>query len=142
MRKRQCGFLAILLAASFWPACKSGALKSEPLSQPTPQTVAQSTLSETPAPEIVAPAPPSFKKTFVGTIGDNLAIQMDIERDGSKITGNYFYDKPGAYNLETKLLNLKGSVDREGNVTLNESGHDMETSKERTTGTFTGKLGL
>src|SRR5262249_20252473 len=136
--KRQLSFLAILLAASFPLACKSGAQKNEAPAQPTPRYVGQATLIEPRAPEVVTAAPSSFKKTFVGTIGDKLAVQMDIERDGSKITGSYFYDKPGAYNLAYKLLDLNGKVDKEGNVTLDESGY--ETGEKKLTGTFKGKL--
>src|SRR5262245_6822571 len=140
MMKRQFRILAIFVASSFWLACKSEAPRNEAETRPTPQSLTQSAAGLTPAPEIVTTAPSNFKKTFVGTIGDNLAVQMDIERDGSKIKGDYFYDKPGAYNLADKLLNLNGKVDKDGNVTLNESRYDPESGKEKPTGTFNGKL--
>jgi hypothetical protein len=67
---------------------------------------------------------------------------MDIEREGAKITGNYFYDKPGAWNLADKLLDLNGKVDKDGNVTISETNYDNEAGTEKKTGAFTGKLDL
>ncbi|MGH9843408.1 MAG: DUF3298 and DUF4163 domain-containing protein [Blastocatellia bacterium] len=139
MNKPTC-FLMILLIISLLPACKSGPAQTQAPAQPSPQALMQSTPEPTPAPEVVTAAPTNFKKTFVGTIGDNLAVQMDIERNGAKITGNYFYDKPGAWNLADKLLDLNGKVDKDGNVTLNESSYEGDTGKEKLTGTFKGKL--
>ncbi len=139
MNKPTC-FLAILLIVSLLPACKSGPPQTQAPTQPSPQSLAQATPEPTPTPEVVTAAPTNFKKTFVGTIGDNLAVQMDIERNGAKITGNYFYDKPGAWNLADKLLDLKGKVDKDGNVTLNETSYEGDTGKEKLTGTFKGKV--
>jgi Deacetylase PdaC/Protein of unknown function (DUF3298) len=122
-------------------ACKSAPRQSQAPVQPSPQALAApATQTPPPSPETIGPAPAAFKKTFVGTIGDNLAVQMDIERAGAKISGSYFYDKPGAWNLAHKLLDLNGAVDKDGNVTIRETNSDPETGAEKRTGVFTGKL--
>jgi hypothetical protein len=139
MKKTVC-LAAIILSVLLMPACKSTPTKTEAPAQPSPQALASSVPEPTPVPEVVMAAPTSFKKTFVGTIGDNLAVQMDIEREGAKITGNYFYDKPGAWNLADKLLDLNGKVDKDGNVTISETNYDNEVGTEKKTGAFTGKL--
>ena len=65
---------------------------------------------------------------FRGTIGNSLAIEMTITRDGDRLTGTYFYPKVG------KNINLGGTVDKDGNVELKESA---EGGKD--TGVFKGK---
>src|SRR5712671_5617038 len=65
---------------------------------------------------------------FRGTIGNNLAIEMTLTRDGDRLTGTYFYPKVG------KNINLAGTVDKDGNVELKESD---ESGKD--TGVFKGK---
>ncbi len=65
---------------------------------------------------------------FRGTIGNNLAIEMTLTRDGDRLTGTYFYPKVG------KNINLTGTVDKDGNVELKESD---ESGKD--TGVFKGK---
>src|SRR5215831_2506742 len=52
---------------------------------------------------------------FRGTIGTNLKIEMTLIRAGESVTGTYFYPKVG------KNIELKGSVDKSGNVDLRES---------------------
>jgi hypothetical protein len=129
-------FFGFLFAA----ACSSAPPPPPAAADVSPQAIAPPAPSPTLTPEFIGPAPAVFKKTFIGTIGENLAVQMDIERDKTGIQGNYFYDKPGAYNLAGKLLDLKGKVDNEGTVTLNESNQDPETGEEKQTGVFKGKL--
>ena len=68
---------------------------------------------------------------FRGTIttgADNLAIEMNLVRDGERLNGNYFYPKVG------KNIALGGTIDKGGNVELKESD---ESGKQ--TGTFKGK---
>jgi hypothetical protein len=65
---------------------------------------------------------------FRGTIGNNLAIEMTLTRDGDRLTGTYFYPKVG------KNINLAGTVDKDGQVELKESD---ESGKD--TGVFKGK---
>ncbi len=51
---------------------------------------------------------------FKGSIGNSNGLQMKLTRDGEKLTGTYFYQKIGA------RIDLKGTIDRDGNVTLEE----------------------
>jgi len=51
---------------------------------------------------------------FKGSIGNALDLQMKLVREGEQLTGNYFYQKVG-----TKI-DLHGTVDKDGNVTLEE----------------------
>jgi hypothetical protein len=51
---------------------------------------------------------------FKGSIGSSNGLQMKLIRDGEKLTGSYFYQKIGA------RIDLKGTVDKDGNVTLEE----------------------
>ncbi|HXM34168.1 MAG TPA: RsiV family protein [Pyrinomonadaceae bacterium] len=66
-------------------------------------------------------------KFFKGSIGSSLGLQMKLVRDGEQVTGNYFYQKVG-----TRIA-LKGTVDRTGNVTL-----DEYDSGGKQTGSFKG----
>jgi hypothetical protein len=59
-------------------------------------------------------APTGQSKYFKGSIGNNLGLQMKLVRDGEQITGNYFYQKAGA------RIQLKGAIDKTGNLTLDE----------------------
>lgn len=67
------------------------------------------------------------KYFFRGTIA-NLSIEMQLLRDGERLTGTYFYPRIG------KNISLTGTVDKDNNVTLTESD---DTGKQ--TGTFKGK---
>ena len=51
---------------------------------------------------------------FKGSIGNAVDLQMKLVREGEQLTGNYFYQKVG-----TKI-DLRGSIDKDGNVTLEE----------------------
>jgi len=53
-------------------------------------------------------------KYFKGSIGTSLDLQMKLFRTGEQLTGNYSYLKVG-----TKI-DLRGAVDRDGNVSLQE----------------------
>jgi len=53
-------------------------------------------------------------KYFKGSIGDSLDLKMKLTRAGEQLTGNYYYKKVG-----TKI-DLRGIVDKDGNVTLEE----------------------
>ena len=65
---------------------------------------------------------------FRGTIANNLSVEMNLVRDGERLTGTYFYPRVG------KNINLAGTVDKDGNVELKESD---ESGKD--TGVFKGK---
>jgi Protein of unknown function (DUF3298)/Deacetylase PdaC len=66
-------------------------------------------------------------KYFKGSIGSTLGLQMKLVRDGDSLAGNYFYQKVG-----TKI-DLKGTVDKEGNLALEEFD-----SSGKPTGVFKG----
>jgi hypothetical protein len=51
---------------------------------------------------------------FKGSIGTGLGMQMKLLREGDKLTGSYSYVKVG------KKIDVRGSVDQGGNVTLEE----------------------
>ena len=60
---------------------------------------------ETPAPQT---------KYFKGSIGTSLDLQMKLVRTGDQLAGSYFYQKIGT------RINLRGNVDKDGNLTLEE----------------------
>src|SRR2546425_2023168 len=51
---------------------------------------------------------------FKGSIGSSNGLQMKLTRDGDRLTGTYFYQKIGA------KIDLKGTIDKDGSVTLEE----------------------
>lgn len=53
-------------------------------------------------------------KFFTGSIGSALGLEMKLVREGDKLTGSYFYQKIG------KKIDVRGTVDAGGNVTLEE----------------------
>lgn len=82
-----------------------------------PPTAAPGTA--TPAPELShtqaggeTPAPQT--KYFKGSIGSSLDLQMKLVRTADQLAGSYFYQKIGT------RINVRGNVDRDGNLTLEE----------------------
>lgn len=71
--------------------------------------------------------PKGQSKFFKGSIGGTLGLQMRLVREGDRLTGSYFYQKVG-----TKI-DLRGSVDQKGNVSLEEFD-----SSGKQTGIFQG----
>lgn len=67
------------------------------------------------------------KRFFKGSIGSALDLQMKLVREGDKISGSYFYQKVGT------RIELKGTIDNEGNMVLEEFD-----SGGKQTGVFTG----
>ena len=57
---------------------------------------------------------PVDTKYFKGSIGTTLDLQMKLVRSGDQLTGSYFYQRIG-----TKI-DLRGTVDKDGNVSLEE----------------------
>ena len=53
-------------------------------------------------------------KYFKGSIGDALDLQMKLIRSGDQLNGSYSYQKVGT------RISLRGTVDKEGNLTLDE----------------------
>src|ERR1700730_5322442 len=76
-------------------------------------------LATTPSPEqyhqggVVSAVPAKF---FKGSIGNTLGLQMKLTREGEQLSGNYFYQKVGT------RIDVKGTVDKDNNVTLEEIG--------------------
>jgi hypothetical protein len=67
-------------------------------------------------------------KFFRGSIGNALDLQMKLQREGDALTGSYFYQKVG------QKIDLRGTIDKDGNVTLDE----FDASGKQT-GTFKGQ---
>ena len=133
--KNLLSLLALALFVSPHQACKSGTAKSDPNAATAKQN------QTSPANETAVPAPPTFREDFVGTIGNKYDISMSLERKGADLTGSYFYEQAGAFNVyefEKKALKLKGLIDGDGNVTLAETSD--ETGNPQKTGEFKGKL--
>jgi hypothetical protein len=84
----------------------------------TPPPTAPPPGSATPSPELShasggeTPAPQT--KYFKGSIGSSLDLQMKLVRTGDQLAGSYFYQKIGT------RINLRGNVDKNGNLTLEE----------------------
>lgn len=66
-------------------------------------------------------------KYFKGSIGNSLDLQMKLTRSGDQLNGSYSYQKIGA------RIDVRGTVDKEGNLTLQEFD-----SGGKQTGLFTG----
>jgi hypothetical protein len=133
--KNLLSLLALALFVSPHQACKSGTTKSGPNAAPATQN------QTSPPNETAVPAPPTFREGFVGTIGNKYDISMSLERKGADLTGRYFYEQVGAFNVyesEKKALKLKGLIDGDGNATLTETSG--ETGNPHKTGEFKGKL--
>lgn len=75
--------------------------------------------------EIVA----DFTKTFQGTINNKYEITMTLTKKSTVITGSY------KYKTQTNSLNLKGTIDANGNLNVNEFN-----DKGSITGVFKGKI--
>lgn len=58
--------------------------------------------------------PVAQTKHFKGSIGSSLDLQMKLVRTGDQLAGSYFYQKIGT------RIDLRGSVDKDGNMTLEE----------------------
>ncbi len=68
-----------------------------------------------------------FIKTFEGKINNKFPITFKITANNGQITGTYFYNKVG------KDLKLKGTIDKDGNISLTEYDE-----KGNSTGLFKG----
>jgi hypothetical protein len=109
---------SVLIAILSSTACRKQT--SVVTTAPSPTPVAQ----EAPAGGVTQAGDKYF---FRGTIA-NLSIEMQLLRDGERLTGTYFYPRIG------KNITLTGTVDKDNNVTLNEAD---ESGKQ--TGIFKGK---
>jgi Protein of unknown function (DUF3298)/Deacetylase PdaC len=91
-------------------ACRKGSTPPAASSMPPPTATPAEQLNH---PIGGATAPPQTKY-FKGSIGTSLDLQMKLVREGDQVTGSYFYEKIGT------RINLRGTVDKDGNLTLQE----------------------
>lgn len=138
LRKIAC-LLALALLTSL-QACKDETTKLNLGAQPSPTGQTSPQPDSQQATKTVVAVPSEFSATFTGAIDSRRAIRMELERKGSELTGSYFYERPGAFNMAMKTLELKGRVDAEGNATLIETAYNPQTGAEQKTGEFKGKL--
>jgi hypothetical protein len=113
----------ILIAALFVTVAVAGCRKA---AAPAATTVTAPTGQELQHPQSGA-ATVVETRFFTGSIGSALDLQMKLQREGDKLSGSYFYQKVG-----TKI-DLRGTVDENGNVTLEEFD-----SAGKQTGVFKG----
>jgi len=104
-------FCAVVLIAS---ACKR---ETSTTSTPTESTGS----AERQHPESGA-ATVAETRFFDGSIGNALDLQMKLVREADKLSGSYFYQKVGT------RIQLSGSIDKEGNVTLEEYDNNGKQS--------------
>jgi uncharacterized protein DUF3298/peptidoglycan-N-acetylmuramic acid deacetylase PdaC-like protein len=119
VKKRLATSLLLLFGLVVAGACRKQISEQHPAASPTPASA-----QNAPAGGTVQAGDKYF---FRGTIA-NLSIEMQLLRDGDRLTGTYFYPKVG------KNIALTGTVDSSGNVTLTESD---DAGKQ--TGLFKGK---
>ncbi len=100
----------LILFASLIGCRKSSNPTLAPAASPSPATP-QSQLNH---PEGGDVATAGEVKYFKGSIGNSLDLQMKLNRSNDQLTGNYYYEKVG-----TKI-DLRGTLDKGGNVTLEE----------------------
>ena len=110
----------LLLALISLGACKRGPAAN---SDSSPANATEQ--SPQPAGGAAAAAETKF---FRGSIGSALGLQMKLVRQGENLVGSYFYQKVG-----TKI-DLRGTIDKDGNVTLEEFD-----SAGKQTGIFKGQ---
>src|SRR5437588_12294336 len=89
-----------------------GACRKRPpvTSTPAPNSSAPTTT----ATDLHHPTELAQTKFFKGSIGNSSDLQMKLIRDGQSLKGSYFYQKVGT------RIDLKGAVDPQNNVTLEE----------------------
>ncbi|MBO0860112.1 MAG: DUF3298 domain-containing protein [Chloracidobacterium sp.] len=140
MKKIPC-LLALALFGGSLQACLSRAEKSDTNAQQAAQYQASPQPGAPPASETAVPAPSKFDDDLTGSIG-NHAVSMSLKRDGADLTGNYSYDRAGAFNGGASWLDLKGRIDAAGNVTLTETIGEIDDPRKtgEKTGEFIGKL--
>ena len=99
--------LPLLIALAGLTACKRSSAPNE-----------RGTTSDNAAPQAQRAAggtmPQGQTKFFAGSIGETLGLQMKLVREGESLTGSYSYQKVGT------RINLRGTIDKDGNVILAE----------------------
>ena len=64
---------------------------------------------------------------------------MELTREGSKLTGSYFYARTGASNVAERTLSLEGKIEKDGQVSLAETAFSSDGPDQKT-GEFKGVL--
>ena len=98
-------FVSLSLVAGL-TACKKEAGPSEQNLQDAPAQASQLAAGGT--------MPTGISKSFTGTIGETLELQMKLVREGDRVTGSYFYRKVGT------PIAISGTVDKNGQVLIEE----------------------
>jgi hypothetical protein len=104
MTVRTCLIVACLLLSLGCRRSTTPPPTAPPASSPAAE-LSNSQGGETTAPQV---------KHFKGSIGSSLDLQMKLVRTGDLLAGSYFYQKIGT------RINLRGNVDKGGNLTLEE----------------------
>src|SRR5262245_49119711 len=100
--------LLVAIAVAAAAGCRKSATPPPAASAPAPAAADQLNTTAGGA------TPPPQTKHFKGSIGSTLDLQMKLVRNGDQLVGSYFYQKVG------KIIGLRGSVDKDGNLTLDE----------------------
>jgi len=106
MRSRS--IVLLLLFAVIVAGCRKAS--SPPPPAPAPPASADLTVNQ----PVGGNTPPPLTKHFKGSIGSTLDLQMKLVRNGNQLSGSYFYQKVGT------RITLRGTVDKDGNLTLDE----------------------
>lgn len=133
--------LVFVATCVFFCACRNqSAPTNEPLvAKDGIAATATPEIPPSPTPELVTVAPAEFKKVLTGTLDNNLTLHMELERQGGKLTGSYYYEKAGAANVAEKSLTLAGKVDKEGKAILSETAFSADKGEVKS-GEFKGVL--
>jgi hypothetical protein len=123
-------FILSLLAFGL-TACWNKKESSEPPSVATPASPSAPDLTPPAAPVAqgrLVEAPAKFNKTLVGTLNNEIDVQMKLTRDGKNLTGTYFYE------TIRDPIELEGTVEKDGTCKISEK------TGEQVTGIFKGQL--
>lgn len=114
MRKHsKLAFIVAIVLIAVNLGCRKAANTTSSATQPASTASPQTALNPEGG---VTPAPAT--KYFKGSIGKTLDLQMKLVRTGDQLTGSYYYQKIG------KRIDLRGSVDKDGSVVLEEFDAD------------------
>jgi Protein of unknown function (DUF3298)/Deacetylase PdaC len=105
MNIRACLIIVCLLLSLGCRKTSTPPATAPPVTATPTSELSHSQGGNTPAPET---------KHFKGSIGSSLDLQMKLVRNGDQLSGSYFYQKVGTQ------IDLRGSVDKDGNLTLQE----------------------
>src|SRR5690349_20055931 len=102
--------IALVLLTIAISACRRSSTSSAPSNPTTGAPSSQTSLSHPEGGTTVLPE----TKYFDGSIGNSFDLQMKLVKTGEQLTGSYYYQHIGT------RINLRGTLDKDGNVTLEE----------------------